>query len=178
MRQVHQLLVGVLVLGGLAIPAQAELDVPLPERVSALPKPTQIRMGLKTLTVQSFMTELEADEVISFYEQALPKRGFRLDLLPWQAGHVEATKRLEEHLKNNPDSPDAPTWKERLTEYQRTTEAMKRQLYARRGLEYVIVNFWPLERGTLVFINHSTGDRSWLEGKHIPGSRAARGQFR
>ena len=150
---------------------EAEAEFPLPAGVSRLREPTQVDVGSSTLFVQMFLTDMEEGALMTFYRKALPKAGWKLGWLPWQAGHASARQRMERALALRRDLPDTARAKlrqvsETLTQ---TAQAMQKQLYATRGTEHVIVNLWPMEQqGTMVFINRWGGSRAWMDAKAKP----------
>lgn len=158
-------------------PAASGLEraVPLPPGTPSLAEPRQVQMGAATLDVQGFVTEMAPDAVRAFYEQALPRAGWRLGTLPWQANQTAAIKQLEAQLTQLPaDAPQAQEMRAYLEELRGTERAMRQQLYVSRGGEHAIFQFMAMGGGTSVFINRWSGDSSWLESRSsAAGGRAS-----
>jgi len=151
----------------------AQAGLPLPPGVAALSHATTVDVGATALNVESFVTAMKEQPLIEFYQTALPNAGWQVEPLPWQEQQEQATKRLEKALKEHRQAPEADQLKQLSKEFQQTTQDLQRQIYATRGSEHVIVNLWPAEKGTMIFINHWSGDRSWLEGPVTNGRHGA-----
>ncbi|MDP3703526.1 MAG: hypothetical protein Q8R78_04000, partial [Candidatus Omnitrophota bacterium] len=149
-----------------------QAGLPLPPGVAPLAQGTTIDVGATALDVDSFVTAMQEQPLIEFYQRALPKAGWRVEPLPWQAQQDQATKRVEKALKEHRQAPEAAQskLKQLSEEFEQTSRDIQRQIYATRGSEHVIVNLWPAEKGTIVFINHWSGDRSWMGGP-VPNGR-------
>jgi len=170
-------LAGCLVWLGCAAIVRAETDLrasravqaglPLPPGVVALTsQATTVDVGATSLEVESFVTTMQGEPLIEYYQGALPNAGWRVEPLPWQTQHEQATKRLKKAVTEHRQAPEAAQSKlnQLSEEYAQTAHDVRRQIYATRGSEHVIVNLWPAEKGTIIFMNRWSGDRSWLEG--------------
>ena len=145
--------------GGLTPRIPGFSDVPFPFDASRFPEPRAFEMAGVTLRIYGFAVTGSWERMADFYEQAFPASGWHLGLLPWQAHHVMVTERLERWLRDHAESPQAPELRLRLAELQRTTRELRRQLYASRGDEHLIVQLWSMtDGGTVVFLNRWTGD--------------------
>lgn len=158
--------------------AVAEATIPLPRGIRALPEPTQVDVGSSTLSVQSFTVPRKVEGTITFYEEALPRAGWQVRRLPWQANHEEAIRGLKHALTYRRQQLDedrqheAQDW---LGQLEQAKQAQRRQLYATHGSEHVILTFWSNgdDQGTMVFINRWSGDQRWL-GEGQPRQEAAK----
>ncbi len=141
--------------------AWAESKIPLPDGVPPLTEPTAVQLGAAHLAVQSFTTDMDLDVVRAFYEQALPAAGWQIAQLPWQAQQAKVTAQFEERLRAQPEGDDAEALRKRIGDFHETLHQMRRQLYATRGHEQVIVNLIPMEARTAVFLNRWQGNPPW-----------------
>src|SRR3989338_2511877 len=148
-----------------------QAGLPLPPGVAALAQGTTVDLGATALDVDSFVTPMKEQPLIEFYHAALPNAGWGVEPLPWQAQHDQATKRLKKTLKEHRQAPEADQLKRLSEEFEQTNRDIRRQIYATRGSEHVIVNLWPAEKGTIVFINHWSGDKFWLGSPVANGRR-------
>lgn len=144
----------------------SQAAVPLPRGVRGLAEPVRVDLGASTLDVQSFIVRMDEEALIAFYRKALPEAGWRIERLPWQADQEEAASRWKRALTYHRDALDEAQREEaqeRLAKLEQGKDAMRRQLYATKGVEHVIVNLWPgASKETTVFINHWYGGRQWL----------------
>ncbi len=149
---------------GLALGGVASAEtLPLPDGVGPLPEPSNIELGRTPLEVQGYQVVGDVRTARRFYEETLPRRGWRLTALPWQSQHRDATSRLERFLQHDPEAAADAALAGRLAEMQATLPDLDRQLYAVKGNEHVVVQFFPSDsgRGTTVFINQWQGTPPW-----------------
>jgi hypothetical protein len=137
--------------------------IPLPKGIQGLPEPYEMTLGSTALKVYGFKTPLSVDEVRAFFEEALPQAGWRVQALPWQERQRQAAEELERTLKEHPETAADPGVQARQAKQARTAEVLRRQLYANRGGEHVIINISALEQDEVVFINRWSGPAAWLE---------------
>lgn len=173
------LLVGMMALGFLGEPASAETDpssggtasvrgfhIPLPKGALAMPGgPRIVRLGTRSLEVESFVVQMEERALVKFYERELTRAGWRLDKLPWQAQNEQATRRLArmvDRLRTRQDIQEAEKeeMETRFREMQDSQELMRQKIYASQGQEHVIVNLMPMGGSTAIFFNRWTGKSS------------------
>ena len=177
MRRLAVSLVTVLgLLGWVTASSGATTVIPLPRGVARLPEPTQVDVGAGTVYVQAFSVTMKEDALVAFYEQALPRAGWRLEKLPWQADQdkaVHGLKRALAYYGKAMDEPQRQQVEARLARLEEGAQVMRSQLYATNGLEHVLINLWPLEdaKGTTVFLNRWSGSRHWLTGGGDSGRR-------
>lgn len=183
MRRLARHWIGMVLLlqAGVPVVRAGQADLPLPAGVSALPAPTRVDLGSSTLNVYSVMAPMGEEALIAFYRDALARAGWSLGLLPWQASHHEATKRLEKAVTYHRDTlTDAQNTQaqQMLEEFKQTRQRMQRQLFASRGQEHLIVNLWPMgSAGTAVFLNRWSGDRQALAGGSVVDGEPSRGTW-
>jgi hypothetical protein len=77
-------------------PLYAAEDLPLPRDVRGLSEPHALAMGSQPIQVQAFTTSLSLEELRAFYLKELPKRGWRVQGVPWME---RASERLEDIRK-------------------------------------------------------------------------------
>jgi hypothetical protein len=135
--------------------------VPLPAGVPLPLATTSVQLGQRPLQVDSFTTELPPEALMTFYEQELPRAGWQLAPLPWQARHQEVMARLAQALDDRPDLPEAPAMRAMLAQYQATAQALRRQMHATKGEQGLIVNLVRQGRLTAVFLNRWQGEPFW-----------------
>ena len=155
-----------------AAAAAGAAEVPLPPGVQQLQAPHHVDLGRTSMKVQAFISRLGTEALIAFYQQELPKAGWRVEALPWQAQHTEATERLKKTVTYHRDKPEGPELEQQLSDFEQTAKGMRGEIYASQGEEHVIVNLWPgrdAAGSTMVFINRWTGDRRWMERKQPAG---------
>jgi hypothetical protein len=153
---------------------RAKADLPLPPNAAALAQGTTVNLGATALNVDSYVTPMEIQALIEFYQTALPNAGWRVEPLPWQEQQERASQRLQKAIKEHRQAPEADQLKQLSQEFERTSRDLQRQIYATRGAEHMIVNLWPVEKGTMVFLNRWIGDRTVITGPSVPnGGNAA-----
>lgn len=164
MRRAGQwLLIGVgCVLAGIA-PARADsTDVPVPGEAQKLASAQQISMGASTITVDSFMSRQSEADLVAWYETFLPRYGWRLNTLPWQADQERLTSTIEQKIKTaQHDGGDLAALRKRLADSKDVSEFMRHQVYATRHEEHVLVNLMPVGEGMGIFVNRWTGQAWW-----------------
>jgi len=154
--------------------------VPLPRGIGGLPEPTRVDIGHSTMFVQGFGIMMDAQDLIGFYETALPKAGWQVRQLPWQADHEQAVETLKRALRyyGRAMGTEAREAAEARLEHLKQDEGMlRRQIYATDGMEHLIVNLWPMkdDDGTMVFLNRWSGDKRWLGWGQRPGGHGLDG---
>ena len=150
-------------LQALTASAYAEPAMPMPHEASLLSEINEVRVGSGLLEVQGFATPMDPASLEAFYEKALPKAGWRIEPLPWQAQQTRITTELEHTMKMDRGAAEDPTLQATLQRFQDTQEALRSELYASQGREHVILHFMPFGSGqTAVFINRWTGDAEWM----------------
>jgi hypothetical protein len=134
------------------------------------------------MQVESFLTDEDEYAMRAFYAEALPRTGWRVELLPWQEAHVNTIRRMEQQLRRNPNAPEAARLQARVEQLQATQhELLGAQLYALRADEHLLINFMPADLGTVVFLNRWHGRPIWERGASDhrrwdpPGASAAGG---
>ena len=164
MRQ-HSTLLLIVVWGlqALTASAYAEPAIPMPQEASPLSETHEVRVGSGILEVQGFATTMDLASLEAFYEKALPKAGWRIEPLPWQAQQTHITTELEHTMKMDRAAAADPKLREHLRRSQEAQEALRQELYASQGREHVILHFMPFGSGQMaVFINRWTGDAEWM----------------
>jgi hypothetical protein len=133
-------------------------DLPLPPDVGTLPQPYQLQIGTQPVAAQGFETSWSLERLRAFYEQALPKRGWRITLMPWMAQvkeqQAEFQRRVEEHQEEIEQDPELKARLEDV-DFSSAEEQMDALIYAVRGTEHLLLNMQPQESGkiTLCFVN-------------------------
>lgn len=143
--------------------AAEDIGIPLPKGAKVLPEPFDVTLGSTPLKVQGFSTAMTQEELRAFYEEALPQAGWRVSPLPWQARQAQVKDDLERAAQEQPEAAGDPAVQDFQQRVQRTHEALRRQLYASRGGEHVILNLTSVGSERVVFINRWQGAASWME---------------
>ncbi|MBI2093965.1 MAG: hypothetical protein HYT88_04510 [Candidatus Omnitrophica bacterium] len=138
-------------------------EIPIPNRLLAPPELFHVRIGKATLSVQGFGTEDDPQTLLEFYEEALPIFGWTKLLLPWQAQQLSLIDQLSLTIQNEPNTNRQKQLQSLVQAYRNTAMALRRQIFATRGNERVIVNLLPMGKGTAVFLNRWAGDEApWV----------------
>ncbi len=146
-----------------ASPVAAEPKIPLPQGVGHLADARKVQLGSSTLDVQGFTSTMSVETLERFYEEALPKAGWRLVPLPWQTQHLQMTARLEQTMKDDAEAAADPALQAKLADAKKTRDQMRRQLHAQQGDAHVVVQFMPLGQDqTAVFFNQWWGSADWV----------------
>jgi hypothetical protein len=139
-----------------AVPLAHAEELPLPSDVGQLHEPHELIMGSRPIKVQGFTTDWSLTAVRAFYEKTLPKRGWQVKQPPWMETVQAQLKDLKQMVRDHPEALERnPQLKSQLTDGdpRGMSAFMKRQLYAIRGTERLLLNLSARGRGTLVFVN-------------------------
>jgi len=131
-------------------------EVPLPADVSKLDEPYEINMGSQPIQVQAFSTQLSAEQLRTFYEAALPKHGWRINLPPWMAQVQKQQEAVKQVVQQHPELEQDPAFARQTAGLNsgKLGEFMRQQIYAARGTERLLLNITPQEgHRNLVFVN-------------------------
>ena len=139
--------------GDLPVPVEIGSGVPLPPGTPLPADTVEVWVGSRRLTVDSFATRMAEGPLIRFYRDTLPREGWRIEPLPWQARHVAITQHLEQLLAQHPQAPEAPEAKAQIERNRRAIPLLERQIYAARGPERVIIQLAPMGDRLEVFLN-------------------------
>ena len=183
---------------GLALPASAEMDLPLPKENSGLAGPYETMLGRRPVKIYAFETTLSPDALREFYLKMLPKHGWQVQSPPWMAkwgqglaqaeqsiaqAEAGALEKLDSLRKERPDEMKEVDDQQVLSQVRsqlqpvmsRMNEArqmMQHTLYAFREDEYALINMTPRLASTGVFINRWQGD---LFNPQKPGGQQGQG---
>lgn len=150
--------------------------VPLPPGVSEseLDEPFELVLGAQPTKVQVYASRISADGLRRFYEQALPKAGWTVNVLPWMSQVQEASRRMEEELAQHPEKLREEGMGQQVqlarTQLRAFEEHMQNAIYAVRGSERLLLRFMPEAGQTVVGIHRWEADSSgvdpftWLQG--------------
>lgn len=158
-------LMAVVIACGVTQTVCAASDLPLPKgAIALLSGPSEVRLGRRTMEVQSFSVEMEEEAIVAFYEQALPQYGWRLEKLPRRVQHEAAMARIERALSTHRDARGADKVETRLKEMRETQIALRKQIHASQGAEHVIVNLIAMGDVVGIFLNRWSGEYAGLTG--------------
>lgn len=147
----------------LAGPAWAESVIPLPADAVPFPRAVKVELAETPIDVKSFTVTQSVEELRAFYEQALPKAGWRISPLPWQTHQDTVIEHFEDVAKEHPEAAADPTFASRRDELARAATDLRAQLHAAKGQEHVILNMLADGPQTTVYMNRWTGAASWMQ---------------
>jgi hypothetical protein len=150
-----------------------EPEIPLPPGVASLSEPSELTIGSTPLQVQGFSTTMGYRQLRAFYEKALPKAGWRIEPLPWQAHHARVERDFDQASRRDREAAEDPQMQAMKEKLDRTSQSLERQLYARYGNRQLIMNFTTVGDRRVVFLNQWNGRAEWMEMR--PASAAAGG---
>ncbi len=139
-------------------------ELPLPIGVSKLHKPRELVMGSQPVKMTGYSTDWSLEQLRKFYEQELPKRGWRIEPLPWleqvRQQREKLDKAIKEHQTEIESNPDLKKQVETVRgSSPKLEEMMRRQMYAAKGKDRVLLNFTSAnnKQKTVVYINQWEG---------------------
>jgi len=154
----------------------AALYIPVPPGSINTSKPHEVQVGGQVLEVSSYLTEMQEDDLIDFYNEVLPASGWRVSKLPWHAQHEKNLRKFQQAFSIHKDAPEAKQMKNRLNQYQAASALMERQIYAEKESDHVIINLVPRGDRMSIFINRWSAEQSrWIpqaKGVSQSGSKA------
>ncbi len=137
-------------------------EIPLPKDVKQPTPPYEAMIGSQRVTMQAFRTKLPVDELRNFYTRALADKGWRVEALPWQTSleqRVTTLTEVQEKVPNWLDYANDPRAKEYLSpeNIQQMQDTAQRAIHAVRGDEHVLLNLYPGEELTGVYVKRWRG---------------------
>gem|GEM_PF-5297135 len=135
---------------------------PRPDGASTWSAPTDVRMGETPLQVHRCSSPMPTEQLRAFYDQALPKAGWRITDLPWQQQQREVLAYMSAAREARAkQGADTSALEARVRALEAGEQDLRRQVYAERGLDRVLVNFEAMGGQTVVFVSQWQGGTPW-----------------